>query len=42
MSQAVRKFLRNEEHASNVVIGGATAIMVVSFILAVAAIFLMA
>lgn len=41
MSQAVRKFLSNEEHASNVVIGGAVGAMVVSFIVAVVAILAM-
>jgi hypothetical protein len=41
MSQAVRNFLSNEEHAGNVIIGGAAAIMAIGFVVAVAAILLM-
>lgn len=38
MSQAIQKFLRNEEHASNVVIESVVGIVVVGFFVAVAAI----
>lgn len=38
MAQFVRNFLRDEDHASKVLIEGAVAIMVVGFLIAVAAI----
>ena len=41
MSQAIQKFLLNEERASTVVIESAVAIAVVGFIVAVAAIYFM-
>lgn len=41
MSQAIQKFLSNEEHASKVVIESAVGIVVVCFLVAVAAIYFM-
>lgn len=41
MSRVVRNFFSNEEHASNVISGGIANFMVVGFVVAVAAVFLM-
>lgn len=41
MSHVIRKFLRDEKHAGNVVVGGAAAATGLCFLMAVIAIFVM-
>ncbi len=41
MSQAVRKFLSNEERAAKFIVEGAVGIVVVGFVVAVAAMFVL-